>query len=461
MADSRFVPLPRSTGPLNAVGPVDLASFERGLAHTAANLRGYIILNDGAVTAEKYFEPYAAEDKVFVYSVSKSFASTAVGLAVAEGLLSLDDRLVDIFPDQAPAEIDEHLAELRVRHALSMSTGHAVDTALPLFKDGGDDWERAFLSMPLQYAPGTHFCYNSGASYMLASAVERVTGQGLVEYLTPRLFEPLGFDAVAWDRNPNGAAMGGWGFMLRMEDLAKLGELYRNEGEWNGVQILDPEWVRLATSVQSDNDQDPNAGLDWRVGYGFQFWMCQHGAFRADGAFGQLCVVFPEQRAVITLLGEIQEIREVLDVVWAELLPVLNRPAVEPVPAQRYTIDDSEALTFEINPEGVLTLTYSTPDGDAALRAGPSSWVAGRSDWPFGDPLALPSFGTPAQPTLISARYRRTAVDTYELEWVWRETPHRNTGVIVVGQDELTFTIPQRFHSLELGSRELTLRGTA
>lgn len=461
--NSRFQPLPRATDADHpALPPVVVADLERALARTDALLRGYMLVQDGTVTAEKHWEPYAAEDMVWVYSISKMFTSTAVGFAVAEGLLNVDDRLVDIFPDKAPAEISPRLAALTLHHALSMSTGHAEDTALTVFLSGAPEWEKAFFALPIEHDPGTFFCYNSGASYMLAAAVERVTGQGLVEYLTPRLFEPLGFGPVEWDRSPAGTAVGGWGLMIRLEDLAKLGELYRRGGEWNGTQILDPEWVRAASTTQSDNSTQEWGGPDWHQGYGYQFWMCRHGSYRGDGAYGQYCVVLPEQRAVLALMSEVGEMQPVLDAVWETLLPELSREPVQAVPARSFALEGEafDGVTFEIADDGLLTLSFSGPDGDAVLQAGDREWVDSTSRWPFGAWVGLPWF-FPERPTPISAYYRRTGPDTYEIEWIWRDTPHRNTAVIGVGQEGITVTFPARYHGERLACEDVTFEGTA
>lgn len=466
--DSRFVPLPRAVGPIGhtptpTITPTGLAAFTRALERCDTRLRGFVLLQDGAVTAERYWAPYRPEDMVWVYSISKSFTSTAVGFACAEGLLDVEDRIVDLFPDKLPAEISPHLAELRLRHLLAMSTGHAEDTAPPLVMSAEPDWERVFFSLPIEHEPGTFFCYNSGASFMLAAAVQRATGEGLVEYLTPRLFEPLGFDRVAWDRTPSGVAMGGWGFMLRLEDLAKLGELYRSGGAWNGTQILDPAWVREATRLHTDNSQRVEPNIDWTQGYGYQFWMCRHGAYRADGAFGQYCIVFPAQRAVLALYSEAVDMQPTLDAVWDTLLPELDRLPGEPAEPRAYTLSEPthgfDTVAFGIDADGVLALTFTGPDGDASLRAGDGTWEESRSAWPFGAWTALPSFSLSAAEREMSAHYRRTAPGTYEVEWVWRQSPHRNRVIIAVGQEGITITFPAAPHGEQMGIASLARSG--
>ncbi|MBW7461807.1 serine hydrolase, partial [Paenibacillus sepulcri] len=152
------------------------------------------------------------------------------------------------------------------------------------------------LAAPVEHEPGTHFVYNSGATYMLSAILQKVTGQTLLEYLQPRLIEPLGIKGAAWDVCPRGINVGGWGLNVTTEDIARFGQLYLQKGMWNGQRLLTEEWIAEATSSQiSNGDGGVN---DWAQGYGYQFWRCRHGVYRGDGAFGQFCIVMPEQDAV-------------------------------------------------------------------------------------------------------------------------------------------------------------------
>ena len=229
-----------------------------------------------------------------LFSLSKSFTATAVGLAVAEGRLSVDDPVLGFFPDEAPAIISPHLAAMQVRHLLSMSTGHGEDTTAALRQAADGNWVRAFLERPVEHEPGTFFLYNSGATYMLSAIVQRLTGQTLLDYLQPRLFAPLGIERPTWESCPRGINAGGWGMSATTEDIARFGQLYLQQGRWEGRQLVPAAWVAAATSTQADNSSRTEP--DWAQGYGYQFWRCRHGAYRGDGAFGQFCLVMPEQR---------------------------------------------------------------------------------------------------------------------------------------------------------------------
>ena len=192
-----------------------------------------------------------------------------------------------------------------------------------------DNWARAFLAQPVEYEPGTHFLYDSGATYMLSAIVQKLTGMPLVKYLEPRLFEPLGIRSYVWETCPRGINTGGWGLSITTEDIACFGQMYLQKGMWNGQRILPESWIETATAFHSDNrGNDTNASVDWQQGYGFQFWRCQHNAYRGDGAFGQFCVVMPEQDAVFVATAGVQDMQSVLDLVWKHLLPGMGSEAL-------------------------------------------------------------------------------------------------------------------------------------
>jgi CubicO group peptidase (beta-lactamase class C family) len=184
---------------------LDAAEAER------LNLQSLMLVRHGRVIAEGWWRPYTPECRRYLYSLSKSFTSTAVGFAVAEGLLRIDDRVVSFFPEDLPPEVSENLAAMRVVHLLTMSTGHTMDTLMVLLNPGVENWARAILALPVELPPGTHFLYNSGASYLLSAIVQKVSGQTVLDYLTPRLFQPLGIAGATWDVCPRGINTGGWG----------------------------------------------------------------------------------------------------------------------------------------------------------------------------------------------------------------------------------------------------------
>lgn len=290
-------------------------------------LHGVVVVRHGHVVAEGWWAPYDGATPHALYSLSKSFTATAVGLAVAEGKLSVADRVTSFFPDDVPAEPAANLRAMRVADLLRMSTGQQTEPPRP--SDGG--WVKAFLAHPVPFKPGTHFLYNTSATFMQAAIVERVTGTPLLDYLTPRLLGPLGIEGATWERSPEGTATGGYGLALRTGDIATFGQLLLQRGRWEGRQLVPEEWIAAATARQTANGSNPDS--DWDQGYGYQFWRCRHGAFRGDGAFGQFCVVLPEQDAVVAITAGTKDMQGILDILWRHLLPALGDAPVPDDPA--------------------------------------------------------------------------------------------------------------------------------
>jgi CubicO group peptidase (beta-lactamase class C family) len=281
-----------------------------------------MVVRHGSVVGEQWWTPGAPDAPHVMWSLSKSFTSTAVGLVISDGLLSLDDRIVDLLPEDVPAEIDAHVAALTVRHLLTMSTGHASES-LPEEDRDATNWARHVLAQPFEFEPGTRFVYNSGATYLLSAIVQKLTGQTVLDYLTPRLFEPLGITGPTWEQSPQGISVGAWGLSIRTEDVARFGQLLLQHGQWEGTQLVPADWVSKATSWQVSNE-GTSEKLDSLQGYGFQFWQCRFGAFRGDGKGGQFCIVLPEQDAVVVMTSEVEDMQAELDLVWTHILPGLQ-----------------------------------------------------------------------------------------------------------------------------------------
>jgi hypothetical protein len=314
--------LPRSAPENQGVGSESILEFLAAVETAKLEFHSLMVLKHGQVITEGWWKPYAADLKHMLFSLSKSFTSSAIGFLVEAGTFGLNDAAISFFPDDLPLEISHNLKALKVRHLLCMATGHQDDpTNSPEIRDS-QNWIKTILEQEIEFEPGTHFVYNSGASFLLSAIVQKVTGQTLLEFLKPRLLEPLGIKNATWASNVQGINFGGWGLNLTTEDIAKFGLLYLQHGVWNGQQILSKSWVELATSSQISNGDKPTS--DWQQGYGFQFWRCQHGAYRGDGAFGQYCVVMPEQDAVVVITSAVNDMQQVLNFVWEHLLPNLN-----------------------------------------------------------------------------------------------------------------------------------------
>lgn len=315
--------LPRSTPERQGVEPRALLAAVDALVANP-ELHSIVVVRHGHVVAEGWAHPFAADRPHVLYSLSKSFTSSAVGFAVAEGRFGLDDRVVGLLPDKAPDGPDERLARLTVRHLLTMTSGHDPE---PPVLDGDGDWVADFLATPLVHEPGTHFVYNTPATHVLAAIVERTTGEHLLDYLTPRLLAPLGITGATTEVSPQGIATGGFGMSVRTQDIAVFAQLYLQGGVWEGRQLLPEGWAAQATKFQVPNG-DPAEPSDWTQGYGFQFWRSRHG-FRGDGAFGQFALVLPDEDTVVAVTSSVPDMQVSLDAIWTHLLPGLHD---EPVP---------------------------------------------------------------------------------------------------------------------------------
>jgi CubicO group peptidase (beta-lactamase class C family) len=310
--------LPRSTPEAQGVSSAAIRDYIETADREVKSMHSFMLVRHGHVVAEAWWAPESADKQHVLWSLSKSFTSTAVGLLIAEGKLSIDDLVIPFFPDDAPAEVSENLKAMRVRDLLTMSTGHQDEPNVR----AAPNWVKAFLEHPVPHKPGTHFRYNTSATYMLSAIVQKLTGMTVLEYLKPRLFEPLGIREPVWDASPQGVTLGGYGLFVRTEDIAKFGQLYLQRGMWNGKQLLPSAWVDQATAKQVSNGSDPNK--DWDQGYGFQFWRCRHGAYRGDGKDGQFCIVLPDQDAVIAITANASDMQGELNVVWEKLLAAFN-----------------------------------------------------------------------------------------------------------------------------------------
>ncbi|MBE5785896.1 MAG: serine hydrolase, partial [Clostridiales bacterium] len=257
---------------------------------------GALILRRGKVIAEGAWAPYRTDVPHMLYSMSKSFTGTAIGIAADEGFLSLDERLVDIFPDLVSTNQAKLIRGMTVKHLLTMSSGSRFNEMGTLL-DG--NWQKMFLESMPKFEPGTAFDYNSLNTYMLAAVLCRKTGQSVVEYLKPRLFAPLHIERFTWETCPMGIEKGGWGLSLTMEDAAKLGQLYLNKGMWEGKRIFSEAWAEAATQKQIDTPKG-----EMKHGYGYQIWISDdEGGFQFNGAFGQYVIVSPKHEAVAVIFG--------------------------------------------------------------------------------------------------------------------------------------------------------------
>ncbi len=457
--------LPRSTPEAEGVAAAGVLAFLDGIARGKHELHSFMLARHGRVVSEGWWTPYAPAFNHTLYSMSKSFTSTAVGFAVTEGKLTVEDRVVSFFPKELPEKVSDLLAAMRVKDLLAMATGNEKEPTQTMIKD--PNWVRSFLAQPVAHAPGSVFMYNSAATYMCSAIVQQVTGQRILNYLTPRLFEPLGITGATWEQCPQGRDVGGWGLSVPTEALAKFGQLFLQQGKWNGRQLLPEAWVAEATTFKIQQPvpaklSRPREKNDWQQGYGYQFWRSQHGAFRGDGAFGQFTVMLPEQDAVIAMTAETSNMQGVLDLVWEHMLPSCQ---AQPLPADRtgqgalaktlaslaLAMPTGQATSptaariagkpfqLEANEGGFQSLMFTFEKdrcvlrlrgakGEHVLAGGFGRWERGETNLP-GTPPRLITGGAPKPGTAhkVATSVAWTEVNSLELMHRYYETPHHDS----------------------------------
>jgi CubicO group peptidase (beta-lactamase class C family) len=453
--------LPRSAPEAQGVSSAALLDFVNTLDQQIDGMHSLMVVRHGQVIAEGWWAPYDAACKHVLYSLSKSFTSTAVGFAVAEGKLSIDDEVLKFFPDDAPTNASNNLKAMRVRDLLMMSTGHQDEP--PVSPEAVS--AKTFFTQAVVHLPGTHFKYNTAATFMQSAIVQKVSGQTVLDYLGPRLFTPLGVGQPAWDTNFQGISLGGYGLRVRTEDIAKFGQLYLQRGRWQGKQLLSTEWVAMATAKQTSNGSNPKS--DWNQGYGFQFWRCRHNAYRGDGAFGQYCLVMPEQDAVVAITSGVKDMQAVLNVIWDKLLPAMQPKALrrnaaasqqlkeklahlEVCPAQGSAASPLTAqvlnrkFVFPANDQKVESLVLSSSDSGKALTltarmdgkevtipCGFQEWKKGRAPL-YGGRLAQ----FPDEP--IAGTFAWASDDVCVVKSCACETPYHTTLTLKFDGDQVT-----------------------
>jgi CubicO group peptidase (beta-lactamase class C family) len=466
--------LARSVPEVQGLSSRQILAFVEAVEKTNLGLHSLMIVRHGKVIAEGWWDPYKAELKHTLFSLSKSFTSTAIGFAVAEGILTVEDKVVSFFPEEKPADIGQNLAAMRIKDLLTMTTGHEKDTIGPLLGETECCWVKRFLSLPVEREPGTFFLYNTGATYMLSAILQKVTKTTLLDYLTPRLFKPLDIKGADWETDPDGIDTGGFGLRLTTEDIAKFGQLYLQKGNWNGKQLLPAIWIEEATSFRVSNV--PPAGKtkehDWNQGYGYQFWRCRHNAYRGDGAMGQYCIVMPDQDAVVAITGETHNMQAIMDQIWEILLPSMKNnalaqdikahtslkqklatltllppvaatasPLVSSISGKEYTIKDNPlhinkaAFTFRKNS---CTFTLQDTKGEHTIVCGFNHWEKGETLMP-GDPPKFVQLKNKADNTKAKVAAAGTWKDanTFVMTWNFYETPHADIVTCYFEKDTL------------------------
>ncbi|RKW69937.1 serine hydrolase domain-containing protein [Galactobacter caseinivorans] len=316
--------LPRKSARSQGVHEQGIVDFLDAIAGSGIELHGFMLLKHGAVVAQTSWAPYERDAPHLLYSLSKSFLSVAAGIAESEGLLSMQDCLADRLPEAAD------YGEATIADALRMSVGHLFDPVLDPSQDNTDVSDAALRRMLRSYAPerapGEVFTYDQLATFAVAKIIEDASGTSLMEYLRPRILDPIGATEARWYGGEQN--FGFSGLYLRTESIAAFGQLLLQRGEWQGRQLIPRDWLAAATSIQMPNDSahrfPPGQPVDSfsAGGYGYQFWINPQG-YLAGGAYGQTCLVLPQLDAVVAITASTEAGQRVLEHVWTHLLPAL------------------------------------------------------------------------------------------------------------------------------------------
>jgi len=317
--------LPRSNPESEGVSSAGIIDFLNAVDTGSVELHSFMFIRHGRVIAEGWWNPYGPDYKHILFSASKTFTATAVGLAVSENRLKITDKVISFFPYSMPDSISDYMRELTVQNLLTMSVGQDPE---PRAMGTSGDWITAFLKSPPIHKPGTVFKYNNMATFMLSAIVQQVTGQTIFDYLQPRIFKPLGIRGIDWDLNPQGINLGMIGLRLRTEDLAKFGQLLIQNGVWNGKQLLPKEWIKEATSFKIESNDPGNKRPkdlnDWAQGYCYQMWRGRNSSVRLDGMAGQFVMLFPDKDAFVVLTANARNTQNELDLVHNYLFPAIK-----------------------------------------------------------------------------------------------------------------------------------------
>lgn len=486
--------LHRSVPETEGVSSAGILQFVLAAEKSKNELHSFMFLRHGKVIAEGWWDPYKPNFKQSLYSTSKTFTSTAIGFAVSEKRLKLSDKVIPFFPNDLPDSIPPMLAALTIRDVLIMSGGQEPDPTF-FIASKFKNWAKGFLSYPIVHQPGTVFLYNSMGTYMLSAIVQKVTKQKIIDYLRPRLFDPLGISGMDWEEDLQGVNTGGWGLRLKTEDMARVGQLYLQKGKWEGKQIIPAEWIEEATTakiIQHPNmPQIKKDTSDWEQGYGYFVWRCRHAAYRADGAYGQYIIVFPELDAVIAIQAETPDMQNELNLVWDYLLPSIKKnklpsdaesanalkeklsslsiaPAPAGTSATGVNLTTDKTYVFEPNERNIESLSLQIKDGHCRmmmkttadtynLNFGFGSWEIAQTNKPMATLFSSAKENYALfLPYKIAGSYYWTDQQTLLLQMRYIESPHREITTLHFDGNKLTVDFQNSFDN---GSRKTVLSG--
>jgi len=405
--------LPRSTPEEEGVPSGTIARFFQMIEKNGYDVHGLMMIRHGKVIAEHWWAPYSPQYQHAMYSATKTFTAMAVGFAVQEGILNVNDKVISFFPDLLPETISPQLADLSVKHLLTMSVGHSST----FYSGSGESQIRSFLAAPFSHEPGRVWAYDITASHMMSRIITKVSGVTILEYLKTRLFDPLGIKDIVWEMDNDGCNMGNGGSHMKTSDMAKMGLFLLNKGSWNGQLLLDPTWIEEASSPHIYQKPDitteeiRNAADDASVGYGYQIWIGRHNSFRAIGAMNQLIMVIPEYDFVVVCHSGFRDETGLNNLIY-EMLPSMSDKKLKPdksfdlktaigdyeikrpfdrssatkvtMSTRKYQMDENAAgirsMQFRFDGSGNSYLTFVTASAIHSIPFGLDRWLYGITD---------------------------------------------------------------------------------
>ncbi|MGN6439740.1 MAG: serine hydrolase domain-containing protein [Agriterribacter sp.] len=482
--------LPRRSPENEKVSSAQVLHFLEQARSSKNEFHSYMLLRHGKVISEGWWAPYAPSLKHTMYSVSKSFAATAIGFAVTEKRIALQDKVIDFFRDELPDTTSPYLKALTIKDLITMSAGQSPDPTREILQS--NQWVKHFLSIPIVDTPGSRFLYNSAATFMLSAIIQKVTGEKLIDYLTPRLFQPLEISGIDWEENPEGINSGGWGLRLKTEDMAKFGQLFLQKGQWNGKHVIPAAWVEEASSFKIKNAPDTavtlKANSDWAQGYCYQMWRCRNNAYRADGAFGQYIIVMPDQDAVLAITSETADMQDILNLVWKHLLPAFNTATVDvqatalkkqnaqlqlPVPVfkqskvskgisgKSFALKSNEAaiqnILFNLRSKRSANIIIQYQDVSDTIYLGSNQWQTSISHRRSGMPSltgTMPPAHNGEQHTKLAAAYTWNDAQSLEIKLRYIESPHSEIWRFSFDKNNISLRIDNSLKAMAPGGND-------
>jgi len=385
-----------------------------------------MVVRHGKVAFETFRKPYSPNFPHVMFSVSKSVTSCAIGFAVEEGLLTVEDRVLDHVPEMREfAPDDPNLEALTVRNLLTMTAGKLVS---PMADKGKKQWLKDYAEGKWSYPPGEGWNYSSESTYILCVIIKNVTGMGVVDYLMPRLFGPLGIPRPFWENDGCGVEAGGWGLYLTTESFAKIMTCYAQGGVFEGKQIIPARWVEASGYAQAPDSGHSSDDPHGTSGYGYCFWLnCVPGSYRADGVFSQMGFIFPEYDACMIITGGEVFTRKTKDCAFRHLPQLFESEEVLPAGEEIPLFTDYPVLAaaprcaaMEESLEGRTALFPNTTQQLPKMAGFPVSIM----------PVAVFFMSADKAGGIDKLRFR---FQEHTLKFSWNEGAERNT--ILCGMD--------------------------